>query len=533
MPSTNSFQPFYDNVNHHSTFHEPIQRGTHRRAVGEGQRNRIYADHNAGRSIDVGRNLPLYGLSDASTEDRYIRGLPRRKSVYRSTSGSIPILPRKEHAPQAALNPMQRWQDSPPEDEPASISAILDAISRPSLDSGEPELRPGGINTTQGRSSSLPAYYETSSAGNWESANSSCSASSVDSTWSAWSSASQIGRPTKRGTGISKRKKSTRVQQRRTNRKDSYLFPCTFCCDTFKSKYDWMRHEKSLHFNLEKWICSPSGAIMTCALTGDQHCAFCSAPNPSSTHLDTHNYRICHEKSPESRVFYRKDHLRQHLRHIHRVDSPPHIDTWKFEQPPVTCRCGFCGDSLDNWQERANHLVKHFRDGKRMTDWRGSHGFDPTIEAQIMNAMPPYLIGTESASMVPFSATNHEVRDHLTQIRSRAAWPDTNISDSTFDNATVAPDNPMERSTLQGTIEYDPKMSYAALLAFHLGRYAQQQMSAGIIPSDEMFQQESRRLLYGCDDSWNQTIADSPEWLEFFKRERGLLNPSLNSPDAR
>lgn len=29
------------------------------------------------------------------------------------------------------------------------------------------------------------------------------------------------------------------------------LFQCTFCTDRFKSKYDWSRHEKSLHLSLE------------------------------------------------------------------------------------------------------------------------------------------------------------------------------------------------------------------------------------------------------------------------------------------
>lgn len=39
----------------------------------------------------------------------------------------------------------------------------------------------------------------------------------------------------------------------------------------------------------------------------------------------------------------------------------------------------------------------------------------------------------------------------------------------------------------------------------------------GNIPTDEMFQQESWRLLYDSEDSWNQTIADNPEWLTAFR----------------
>lgn len=44
-------------------------------------------------------------------------------------------------------------------------------------------------------------------------------------------------------------------------------------------------------------------------------------------------------------------------------------------------------------------------------------------------------------------------------------------------------------------------------------------MSLGVIPTDEMFQQESRRLLYDSDDPWNQTIADNSEWISAFKQQ--------------
>lgn len=50
-----------------------------------------------------------------------------------------------------------------------------------------------------------------------------------------------------------------------------------------------------------------------------------------------------------------------------------------------------------------------------------------------------------------------------------------------------------------------------------LGRFARHQMSLGVVPTDQMFQDESRRLVYGSDDSWNQTIADNAEWLRDFR----------------
>lgn len=92
------------------------------------------------------------------------------------------------------------------------------------------------------------------------------------------------------------------------------LFQCTFCTDRFKSKYDWSRHEKSLHLSLEKWICAPLGEVITCSSSGQRKCVFCNELDPSKEHLETHNYRGCEEKGKEARTFYRKDHLRQHLR---------------------------------------------------------------------------------------------------------------------------------------------------------------------------------------------------------------------------
>lgn len=54
-------------------------------------------------------------------------------------------------------------------------------------------------------------------------------------------------------------------------------------------------------------------------------------------------------------------------------------------------------------------------------------------------------------------------------------------------------------------------------------------MLAGIIPTDEMLQRESRRVLYlDGDDDWNQTVADDPEWIHDFRQRFGFGgNPSV------
>lgn len=44
------------------------------------------------------------------------------------------------------------------------------------------------------------------------------------------------------------------------------------------------------------------------------------------------------------------------------------------------------------------------------------------------------------------------------------------------------------------------------------------------VPSDEEIQHQGRWIMYGGDDSWDQTPADITEWLWRFKRDVGILN---------
>ncbi|SCO80641.1 uncharacterized protein FRV6_04854 [Fusarium oxysporum] len=51
------------------------------------------------------------------------------------------------------------------------------------------------------------------------------------------------------------------------------------------------------------------------------------------------------------------------------------------------------------------------------------------------------------------------------------------------------------------------------------------------IPSDEEIQHQARWIMYDCDDSWNQTPADNPEWLWRFKRSVGIpIDPNVMEP---
>ncbi|KAF4200345.1 hypothetical protein CNMCM8927_003480 [Aspergillus lentulus] len=450
-----------------------------------------------GPSSGTGNRMPAPGA-----------GLPRRRSRYLTRSSG------REAAPivipnAGALNPMERWRESPPEDEPASMSAILDALKqRPAQ-----QLELPGIDNSGDPADIVNAFRHYRRAASTTSGESSGSSRASQQSARSRSSAQdptgvQAGRPRRR-VDKSMRRNHDVIEKRRR-------YCCTFCCDRFKSKYDWARHEKSLHLNLEAWYCAPFGTTVDSPVTLKSYCAFCNAVDPDSRHLDQHAHKACESDSGARRSFRRKDHLVQHLRLVHNADPPPCLDDWKIGQSAVSSRCGFCDQRLSTWEQRIEHLGEHFRKGATMNEWRGEHEFPAEFAAQVVNALPPYLIGSESRSVIPFSATNSDARDHFTQISSRACWDSAGDQEAALNPATVAPSQPLQ--TLAPGLSPAQLSSFTQVLTLHLSRYAQQQMQQGIIPTDEMFQQESRRLLYDSEDSWNQTIADNPEWLSTFRR---------------
>lgn len=340
------------------------------------------------------------------------------------------------------------------------------------------------------------------------------------------------------------------------------LFQCTFCTDKFKSKYDWSRHEKSLHLSLEKWLCAPLGEVVADTATGKSKCVYCDALEPSKDHLATHNHAACEEKGLDSRTFYRKDHLRQHLRLMHGCKMTANMESWKSQAQFVKSRCGFCGADFDKWQDRIDHLAKEFRNGADMKNWKGCRGLDASVAVHVTNAMPPYLIANESKSPFPFSASNTNscsvsfpeetcwVRpQRLTDAQRMSLTfgsqdleyllPTVNLSDAYQGNGQNA-----DPIILQNTVVKDyssteshqhrPNATCWEILTLRLGRFARQHIEKhglGTI-TDEMLQAEARNILYGePDDPWNQTAADNPEWLNLFKKAHGIVN-SIQVPGA-
>lgn len=496
-----------------------------------------------------------------------------------------------------SMNPFERWKHSPPENEPAPLTAIAKAVENfdppepPSLSSSY-----GARKQDSNGSSGSFSIFRAPSTTSLETGFTNFSSGSAQSLNSAWSHGSRnsLNSFNSLNSNSKKDRRRHRVPPRMPkpdlNSASQRLFQCTFCTDRFKSKYDWSRHEKSLHLSLEKWICAPLGDVIACSASGQRKCVYCDALDPTAEHLETHNHSACEEKGLEARTFYRKDHLRQHLRLMHSCKMTPSMENWKSEVTYIKSRCGFCAQEFTKWQDRADHLAKEFRNGAQMKDWKGCRGLEAHVAAQVTNAMPPYLIANESKSPFPFSASNTASMAHhtlyLTSPDLEAAiptaasctggfyaqeWGDVSlqaagytphsdpllptttttsgpsITPSTWtsnlttahSSSTTAPTSPQQTpgdSSSSGS-NPPPNSSTATcweILTLRLGRFAQQQMEQGGSVPDELLQRQARRILYGDDDPWNQTAADNPEWLALFKKAHGVeaAAPGFDRRDA-
>ncbi|KAK1457677.1 hypothetical protein CMEL01_15660 [Colletotrichum melonis] len=163
----------------------------------------------------------------------------------------------------------------------------------------------------------------------------------------------------------------------------------------------------------------------------------------------------------------------------------PRFDGWKAEAVRISSRCGFCDVEFMTWNKRVDHLANHFRHGAMMKDWKGEHGFSPTIAQQVAHALPPYLIGK---------------------------WKE----DAAIDTATSLLSESILRSRAATS------KAFTEILEQHSRHFVKEHLSQGFDITDEMLRQESRRVIYDCDDEWNQTVADNPEWLEKFRQRHAI-----------
>ncbi|EEU38455.1 uncharacterized protein NECHADRAFT_88613 [Fusarium vanettenii 77-13-4] len=285
-----------------------------------------------------------------------------------STGPNTINIPRRPPTPMPCeeMSPLQRWQHSPPECEPATVASISRAVA------ASPKLGP--FSPISGRSSDNASSV--SSAGNSHSSRGSGSHTSAHS----YSSGSSL-RILARHAGRRRRRRAPKRQgyPRPSLFHTYHTYQCTFCPETFKTKHNWTRHEKSLHLSLERWVCSPNGAT---AMHPEQgiSCIYCRQADPNEPHL---NARLVHGTKY--------------------MEWP--MDSWKTDNAEIRSRCGFCGEALSSWAIRVDHLADHFKSESTMADWKGDWGFDHDVNEMIENAIPPYLIHYEQTSPLPFSVT--------------------------------------------------------------------------------------------------------------------------------
>ncbi|OCL04494.1 hypothetical protein AOQ84DRAFT_391515 [Glonium stellatum] len=152
-------------------------------------------------------------------------------------------------------------------------------------------------------------------------------------------------------------------------------FFCTFCEKPFSKKYEWRRHEESVHMPARVWVCLAKTDVFYLK------CPFCPETLPSAEHMSTHCYLECLEKPIEERSFNRKDHLKQHIQRVHQKrgngnleDIRDILNEWgqqtvhlKPNHPALYC--GFCQLRFENWESRVKHVAQHFAKGLDLSSW--------------------------------------------------------------------------------------------------------------------------------------------------------------------
>ncbi|USP78466.1 uncharacterized protein yc1106_05740 [Curvularia clavata] len=159
-------------------------------------------------------------------------------------------------------------------------------------------------------------------------------------------------------------------------------FFCTFCPRAFKTKYEWIRHEDSVHALRTTWICCDTKPAAVLEI-----CPFCGQTCPDDAHMAGHRYQQCRSKPESQRTFYRRDHFIQHLHHVHFGNSKhPSVRVgcqarllaaeghnfgckdltmkWRRFGAPMKIddpmlHCGFCGKKSKDWSERCEHVAEH------------------------------------------------------------------------------------------------------------------------------------------------------------------------------
>lgn len=277
------------------------------------------------------------GLSRTQVENWFSNARRRKKQSERAASAAGLQIHRQGSPmpPKSTLDmtPLERWQHSPPDAEPAQFADIERAVGLASSTSSLDVLQqashygygdmPLSDFDPDGIWHSLPGSVDSSSA----------TTSSCNSRLSRTSSRRSSGELSLEALSHKRRRRSRRAE-----------FSCTDCVRTFTRKSDLLRHERAIHSrSKETWICSnlilpgEPATVWRIAQPGPE-CVLCGFPDPDEKHFLSHEFVACADRQVAERTFTRKDHLFQHLEKFHR------------------CRRKWDGWNLDGAVDRLRHV---------------------------------------------------------------------------------------------------------------------------------------------------------------------------------
>lgn len=162
------------------------------------------------------------------------------------------------------------------------------------------------------------------------------------------------------------------------------------------------------------------------------------------------------------------------------------METWLLQADYVNSRCGFCGARFTSWKERNDHIVGHYKQQYDMSMWKGCRGLDSAVSAQVVAALPPFLIHIEKQA----SSTAH--------------------------NAILANEMSLCKGrTCTRRTAYSLRLE---LLVQELQSLIKHSNTQGFMVSDGAMQHHARLFIHGTTSNAYGTAADNAEWLDTFKR---------------
>jgi hypothetical protein len=125
-------------------------------------------------------------------------------------------------------------------------------------------------------------------------------------------------------------KQSARQRESELEIKKRYF--CTACNKGFARKYDWKVHEQRYHEQQAQYPCPDCNQVLYAETHFRSH------------HRDAHGCNQC-----------------THAKEVTReVDARRRRTAWG---------CGFCGELLDDWEKRCDHISQHYDDGRKRSEW--------------------------------------------------------------------------------------------------------------------------------------------------------------------